>query len=387
MKYHFQLLNFSDLPQEWDKIVGRENRMLFTAYFEALENSLPANMKLQYVAYYNENEDLIGGALVQKLSFDKHNTFNIQGDATCRIRNYLIRGLANRIAIVGNNMLTGQNGFYFDLEQINKEEVLALLMESVNEIQNKLPSNKLIVMKDYNQSIIDLFEPTHLKGFMKFEVQPSMILPIRDNWIDFEAYYNSMTKKYRARVRTARKKMQGLEKVELELEDIVKWENKIHQLYMNIANTATFNTFFLAPNHFFELKKNLLSHFHLYGYFDENKKLRGFYTLIENHQELDTYFLGYERQFQRSHQLYLNMLLDMVKEGIDDNFERINFGRTALEIKSTIGAEPEKLYGLMHHRYGIINRFLPRIFQQINPDEKFMARHPFMETSYADSSF
>ena len=76
-------------------------------------------------------------------------------------------------------------------------------------------------------------------------------------------------------------------------------------------------------------------------------------------------------------QIYLNMLLDMVKFAIEEQFSRVIFGRTALEIKSTIGAEPVEIYGLIKHNNFLINLFMKKIFPSLSPQTEWIQRKPF----------
>jgi hypothetical protein len=120
------------------------------------------------------------------------------------------------------------------------------------------------------------------------------------------------------------------------------------------------------------LKDNFL----FYGYF-ENGKLIGFNTLIKNGKTLDTYFLGYDDAVQKEKMLYLNMLYDMIGCAINNKFDTIVFGRTALEIKSSVGAKPIKMYGLIEHRNGFINSKMSSIFPYLEPEMIWQERNPF----------
>jgi hypothetical protein len=61
---------------------------------------------------------------------------------------------------------------------------------------------------------------------------------------------------------------------------------------------------------------------------------------------MDTYFLGYDDSIQREKMLYLNMLYDMIAYSINKGFKEIIFARTALEIKSSVGANQFKCMGI-----------------------------------------
>lgn len=162
----------------------------------------------------------------------------------------------------------------------------------------------------------------------------------------------------------------------MELPDIIALEDTIYELYFHVAKNAPFNTFFLPKNHFRVFKEIFNDKFLFYGYF-LNDELIGFNTLIKNGKVMDTYFLGYNDSIQREKMLYLNMLYDMIAYSINKNFKEIVFARTALEIKSSVGAKPIKMYGLMAHRECMVNVFLPKIFTYLEPETIWQERNPF----------
>ena len=375
MSYTFKIFNSTtELPINWNIIIGQQNIMLSEEYFSVLEESKPMNMKYCFVGFFSD-ENLIGGALFQYLSFIKHKSFQ-KGEVLCSIRNFLTRQLSKDVMILGNNMLTGQNGFYFDTSKIPTEKAILLLNETSQNVQAILGKTSLIIYKDYQKSFLKNFEKEKFKSFYRFSVQPNMILNLKPEWNCFEDYSNDLSKKYRARLKSAKKKIEGIQKRELDIESIKKYHNEMNILYQNVAENAPFNTFFLTKNHFESMKQNLNDNFKVFGYF-MNDKLIGFFSLILNNNDIDTYFLGYDKEIQKEKQIYLNMLFDMTEFGISNQFKRIVFGRTALEIKSTIGAEPIEIFGLIKHNNKAINPFMEKIFTSLNPKVEWIQRKPF----------
>ncbi|KQT23867.1 hypothetical protein ASG22_07520 [Chryseobacterium sp. Leaf405] len=364
----------SDLPENWNVLIGNHNIMLSKEYFQALESSRPENMDCYYIGVFYEN-NLIGGVLFQYLNFQNHSTFQ-KNRIWCNVRNFFARRFSKDVMILGNNMLTGQNGFYFDTYNITLEEVAPLLEVMVQKMQKEIRKTSLIIYKDYQSGFIKQFKNHKYKNYFTFSVQPTMMLKLKDNWEIFDDYLNDFSTKYRTRAKSAKKKLTEIDKRELNLDEIKKHQKEMNILYQNVAENAPFNTFFLAENHFESMKKNINEKFKIFGYFSE-QKLIGFYTLILNNDDIDTYFLGYDKQLQKEKQIYLNMLLDMVEFGIDNQFKRIIFGRTALEIKSTIGAEPVEIFGLMKHNNFLFNRFTERIFTSVTPKTEWIQRKPF----------
>ena len=375
MAYSFKIFkDLQSLPQYWDKTIAIDNVLLSLKYFEVLENSKPYNMECYAVAFYNEKE-LIGGALFQYLDFESHNTFQ-QSSSWCDLKNYIGKKFNKNVLIVGNNMLTGQNCFHFNFEKISPTEATILIERSVVEFQRNVKKTSLIIYKDFRKPALENFDQEYFKKYFRFSVQPNMILELRKEWKKYEDYLGSFSKKYRDRARSARRKFDGLEKKELFLDEIILYQNQINILYHNVAENAPFNTFFLSENHFYSLKEKLVGNFKIFGYFMDDQMV-GFYTFIINKEKMDTYFLGYDKDLQKQKQLYLNMLLDMVAYGIEFNFEKIVFGRTALEIKSTIGAEPVEIFGLIKHRNLLVNKFMSKIFPNIEPKVDWLQRKPF----------
>lgn len=375
MSYTFQIFSsVKELPDNWNSIIGQQNIMLSGEYFRVLEDSKPENMKCIFVGFFSD-ENLIGGALFQYLNFIEHKTFQ-KNEVLCSVRNFLAKKFTKDVLILGNNMLTGQNGFYFDVSKISAEKSISLLNDAAKTLQKEFGKSSLIIFKDYQKAFLKNFEEEKFKSFFRFSVQPNMILNIKSEWKTFENYAGDFSKKYRARLRSAKKKLEGIQKIELDLDAVKKYQKEMNVLYQNVAENAPFNTFFLTDHHFESMKENLQDQFKVFGYFLE-EKLIGFYTLILNNQDIDTYFLGYDKEIQKEKQIYLNMLFDMTEFGISNKFKRIIFGRTALEIKSTIGAEPVEIFGLIKHNNKAVNPFMEKIFSSLNPKVEWIQRRPF----------
>lgn len=368
----------SELPEKWDDL-AIENIFLSKKYLKVLENSAPQNMECIFIGIYKK-EDLVGIVLSQLLTTANVSSFGINKSCIkSQIRDYVFRKFANTVLFIGNNMLTGQNAFCFS-DQITFQEGLEVVKSAVKALEIKFQnSNKkvhIINFKDFYEVESQNFDTKTFSKYYKFEIQPNMVFDIPINWNSQEDYVNALSKKYRDQYKRARKKANGIQKRKLSLEEIVHYNAKIYELYQNVTKNAPFNTFYLAENHFISLKKELGHDFLFYGYFIE-EELIGFNTLIKNGRTIDTYFLGYSDDFQREKMLYLNMLYDMICYSCNKKYEKIVFARTALEIKSSVGAKPEKMYGFIKHHKPIVNSFMPRLFKYFEPEVSWQERNPF----------
>lgn len=370
--------NLSDLPSSWDQVVVN-NIMLSSDFFKVLDESRPLNMTVFAIGFYI-NDILIGVGMAQYLDVSHLSSF---GDKeTCFknvLRDFAFRKFSSGVLFIGNNLLTGEH-FFSSNQNISTSELIIGLQQAEKLLIHRLKVNKkkvdIISYKDFRPSSNSPIIDTFFKNYYRFNTQPNMVLSIPLKWKNLELYTDDMSKKYRDQFKRARKKGQEITKRELQFEEIQKHERSIYQLYQQVAKNASFNTFFLHPNHFSSLKKTLKDRFNFFAYF-KNDELIGFMTLINNGRILDTYFLGYEASLQKDHQVYLNMLYDMIDFGINHDYSEIVFSRTALEIKSSVGAEPVLVFGYLKHRNPIIQRFLPRLFSYLEPQLDWQQRHPF----------
>ncbi len=370
--------SIAQLPEKWDK-VAHENAFLQTPYLKVLEESAPTNMQCFYVGIFEKNS-LIGVALAQYLDLNKLESFGERDQCIkTYIRNFIFKNFASHALFLGNNMITGQNGYTFnkEIDAITIAEILSNCAKEITSYFKKQDIKIHIVsFKDFYQESATELKKSTFSLLYEFNTQPNMIFELQNQWKNNTEYIEALTKKYRDQYKRAHKKFEGIETRELSLDEIILKENRIYELYFHVAKNAPFNTFFLAKNHFSSFKRQCGTKFILVGYYLKNE-LVGFHTLLVNGKTLETYFLGYDEQIQKEKMLYLNMLYNMTQFGIENQFKKIIFGRTALEIKSSIGAKPVIMSGFIYHTNKWINRILPIIFPNLEPSLVWQQRHPF----------
>lgn len=370
---HSLYTRISDLPETWDN-VSESCIFLQRRYLGILEKSSPINLKCSFVGIF-QGDKLIATALIQEIDLALMSSFGERDNfLLTQARNFLFKQFASKLLIIGNNMLSGQNA-YACLPETNEKRVL----ETIKGIGDSWPNkNHLTIFKDFTANQLKPFQTPAFAADYPFSSQPNMIFEIRPSWKKEADYVADLTKKYRDQFKRCRKKGCDIRNQELCLEEIIANEETIYSLYFHVAKNAPFNTFILPPNHFSTFKKQMGEDFILRGYYLENQ-LVGFTSVIRHGNELETYFLGYDDTIQREKMLYLNMLYDIIGCGIIQGFERIILGRTALEIKSSIGAIPVQLNGFMRHSYSLVHRNLSWIFPLLEPEANWIQRHPFKD--------
>lgn len=370
----------TELPNNWDTLAV-ENIFLSNKYLEILEKSAPSNMTSHFIGLF-EGSELVGIALSQFLDLNKLDSFGERDKCIkTAVRNIVFKNFCSHILIIGNNMLTGQNACVFS-DKTDIVQVLQALKAASEKLKiifkKKGLKVHIITFKDFPSEETQAFQEAGFQNHFQFSTQPNMLFDIPNHWKSEQDYIDALTKKYRDQYKRARKKAEGIEKRKMNLEDIVKHEDTIFDLYHHVAKNAHFNTFFLAKNHFRTFKELLKDKFLFYGYFLD-EKLIGFNTIIKNGEVMDTYFLGYDDSVQREKMLYLNMLYDMVAYSINKGFKEIIFARTALEIKSSIGAKPQEMYGFAQHGNPVADLVFESVFCYLEPKVIWQERNPFKE--------
>ena len=372
----------AELPRDWDSL-SYSDIFLQTDYLKVLEEACPKTFCCFYVGVFKE-EELVGIALIQRVELYARDMFRSDRVPYFKriARNIISCVLRGHILVLGNLTHTGQHGYGFDINKISTEDFFKSISLAMNELRQNLKVEKrkrirLYLLKDYfeNDSIHQFDDVLNEKGFIKTTAQPNMILSIDDTWKKPSDYVNAKVKKYRRRYTTARKKL-NIQKRELNLEDIQIHSPTLYKLYKNVSDNAQFNTFILPERHFCSLKEHLKERFKLIGYFYK-EELIGFYTLIENNQVLETYFLGYDEAHQYQNQLYLNMLFDMAEYAVENKFKQVVYARTAMEIKSSVGAKPYDMIMYLKHTNTILNSIIRQVYNLMNPKRDWEERNPF----------
>lgn len=379
---------YHELPTAWDEILPSNALFLQRNYLKANEAALH-HIRFYYVAYYNA-QGIAGVAYFQrfrivsgvKLTSQQLFTKNPWSYLKEKISNFIkwkINLLPLEILINGNAFITGCHNYFF-IPGIETAVIQQSVINSIADIEeiekNKGKEINVIMLKDFGENIFDKADP-FLQEFQLMPSQPMMNMQLRPSWKTFDAYLSDFSSKYRVRARSARKKSTDLISELLDLDFILQENKNIFRLYHQVAMNAEFNISFLHKDYFYQMAAAMPNQFFMKGYFKE-EKLVGFISWFIADDHFDAHFLGYDDQVNHDYKLYQNMLYDLTEECIKAGCKVICYGRTAMEIKSTIGAIPNTSTILLKHTNRVLNKLLFAIFSQLN-NEEWVQRHPFKE--------
>jgi hypothetical protein len=375
-----------EVPRDWDNLIEGKNLFQSRSYLEIVEKNPPTGMRFAYVLYY-KNGYPIGLNVCQIVRFNAAENINddehkgILKKTSTQVKSALAKRIEFKLLVSGNMLLTGEHGYYFDPEQIGEEAAYELVCQGIEQtMKHQKEINEPvhgIMLKDIFDDHRELTTSWANNRYNEVKFQPNMILKFREDWTCFEDYLAAMSSKYRVRVRRARKKGQELACRELTYEEMEAHKKEINFLYKRIADKAGFNMIELNEDYLFALKRDLPEAFRIFAYY-HNEKFVGFCTTIHNGRELEAHFLGFEEETNRQYQLYLNMLYDMIDIAFNtEGVKEVVFARTAMEIKSSVGAVAHDMYCYFKHPNSIFNGFVPTLIGYFEPKVEWQPRHPF----------
>ncbi len=357
--------------------------LLSTAFLEGLEEASIPEMAFRYLIL-KEGPQMVGVAYCQIYPFSIFESFkNLrEGDRrwTTRLRQGLARRLPLKVLVCGNLLLTGPHGFHFvrPYTSAEKGRMLTSLWNTLFEQMPALdPSLNMMFVKELDAALDkEVGRSLSAQGFYRFQVQPSMAMVIDDRWTVYDDYTAALRSKYRLRLKKARERGQPLISQRLSVDQVRRQKGELHRLFSSVVDHADFHIVQVPKGFFASISSHMPDQFQVTAYYLD-RQMVGFMTSLEDDRKLVAHFTGFDRTLNVSLDIYLNMMLDLVQQAITEHKRVLILSRTALEMKSAIGAVPAEMFGFLRHRNGLLNRMLPSIFGWFYRAEAWTQRHPF----------
>ncbi|NRB60710.1 MAG: hypothetical protein HRU50_12320 [Winogradskyella sp.] len=278
-----------------------------------------------------------------------------------------------RVMFCGNIFLSGEYGTFLK-EGEPKIETFKALAKATKKIY-RCTRLHAIFIKDFENESLDITD--HLKSFdyASMHVEPNMIIYLKPEWQSFDDYTKSLKSKYRVKANRADTKSGVLKDKFFSTKDIINYKDELQSLYQNTIDNADFNAQILNLNTYIHLKDTFKEKFIVKGYFLDGK-LVGFLSAMQNKTHLDAHFIGIDYSQNKEYGIYPRILNDYVRLGIETQSEQINLGRTASEIKSTLGAQPKTLTCYCKHKRYLPNQILKPFIKNVQI-KSFKQHQPF----------
>lgn len=379
-----------DIPaQQWSSLVPASSLFLQLPYLRVLENTSRSQMTFRYALMHNESNMPVAAACFQLLNIKGGENLRLKDHDTTNIKRHfkqLLIQQVNRLEfgllICGNVFITGEHGFYYNADAIAPAQAFRLLNETIENIITQetvtgQAAPALILVKDF--AAHRLLEARSLTtwNFKEVKAEPDMVLTLRPEWRTYDDYLAAFSSKYRVRAKSYHKKGKQLRRVDCTDTDLQQYFAPFYTQYRQMVEHADLNLAYATPDYFVQLKQALPDQFQVITYYVGEQPL-GFISMIHTPTHTEAHLAGFDEAMNREHAVYPNILYDIVRQAIDRGSPAVVFGRTAMEIKSTLGAVGTHLNAFIRHRNCPTNIVLPHIVNALRHDN-WVPRHPFKE--------
>ncbi len=389
--FSFTLFDKADKvnKSEWQSITEQQTVFLEIDFLNLLENCEGTKLLSRYIIIY-KNKVACGIIYFQIIDFKAEVFGSIIDDKVEKIKSTHVQLFEKyleakkeetilRLFTCGNNLVSGEYGFKF-LNKISKESQSEIVLQVTDLIgkEEKLSGTiSAILIKDFEKPL----QPKKLfdkEKYTQFLVEPNLVIDLPSGINSIDNYINLFSKKYRNRAKSILKKGSFIEHHFLKLNEIETLQNELYILYENIYERAKFKLIKLPKHYFSETKKLFPTTFLVKGFFLEDKLVSFSSSFLLNDIVLEAHYIGLDYELNIQYELYQNILYSLIETAIANKKQKVNLGRTAAEIKTTVGA---KAYDLICYikPQNTISKIIQKPFINFLKPSEWVARNPFKE--------
>ena len=365
----------------WTQLECENNLYFHRDFLKSIEIN-HSEINFYYIILVDNSNKPIALASIQIVDFYLDTVKTNFEDFIRKIKN-LLRKLyilpnkkALKLLISGNTFVSGDHGIFITHSQ-DKKQVIKNLAKAILHFVNSNNSINIdaFLLKDFVNESLFITDELKNYNYHPFSVEPNMILEINEDWNSFEDYLNAIKTKFRVKAKKAIQLSKDIIIKEVNDHNIENKLPKMTALYKKVVSNADFNL-----SHFnLESYKTLKSAFgekYILKTYELDGEIVGFMSGMINQNSLDAHFVGLDYSLNRQYAIYQRMLYDYIQIAIAKKLKTLNFGRTASEIKSSVGAKPQDLTMYLRHKKGITNKIVKLFLQYIQPSP-FRQHFPF----------
>ena len=373
---------------EWTKALNHKNPFLSHAYLSVLHNEKTEHFRFRYVIIYNRKNPIgvvyfqindfpasVFGELIEKQITElKSRRASVFQRYIEKNESYTVM----RLVTCGNNFISGEHGFSIN---INSKKTTFKLVEgvidSISRAEKLRGKISAVLVKDFYEEGFGDKNCWYCTKFVDFNVEPNMIVDLPNGLTNLTDYLACFSKKYRNRAKHILNASAPLTKKRLTKEEISFYKITLHGLYSQVFNQAKFKLVKLSSHYFEDVLTSSPESFYVDAWFLEDKMLSfacGF--CLEN--EVEAHYIGFDYTYNKQYELYQTILYSFIEQAIKVEKSRINLGRTASEIKTTVGAKPHELLCYIKPQ-NTVSKLIMKPFMQFLQPTEWIPRNPFKE--------
>lgn len=374
--------------EEWSHAVKTKNTFLTLSYLSLIHELQSDSLRFRYVIIYHHKKP-VGVVYFQINDFSAslfgeliaHQINELQSKRASVFKKYIAHNdneTIMRLVTCGNNFISGEHGFYLE---INSKKTKFKLVEGVIDAvarEEKLRGKiSAILVKDFYEEGFGDKDCWYCRKFIHFNVEPNMIIDLPQGVTSLTDYISRFSKKYRNRAKGILKASASLTRKRLTPEEVIKYNDNLYSLYLNVFKQAKFKLAHLSKTYFADVVKAEKDLIYVDAWFNGDTMVSfasGFYLPTE----IEAHYVGFDYEINKDYELYQTILYSYIEEAIATQKTSINLGRTASEIKTTVGAKAHELICYIKPQNTVSKLILKPFMQFLQPTE-WIPRNPFKE--------
>jgi len=377
----------------WNEVLQGRNLFLDLNYLKTLDGVSPKNFQSRYIIIYKHTNpfaiayfqviDFHAGAFGELL---ESKISSLKSKRAQLFENYIDNNkdeVLMRLLTCGNNVVSGEHAFLFKEKLAKAEEfkIIEDLIERVSSKEKLRGKVSAVLVKDFESPVLQKAKCFFSRDkYIEFSVEPNMVVDIPAGVNSLNEYIALFSKKYRNRAKSILKNAAALEIKTLTEEELKKENKNIYKLYEQVFNNAKFKLVKLPETYFLDCKHNFGDKFTVTT-FNYNGKLVAFTSGIDITEDcLEAHYIGFDYELNKEIDLYQNILYNFLGQAIALKKSKLNLGRTAGEIKSTIGAHAQELTCYIKPQ-NTVSRLVLKPFINFLQPSAWVPRNPFKEES------
>ena len=364
---------------DWNSVARAAGPYLQYDHLLALEDRMGADMAFRYVIYYGAKNKPVGIACFQVVELEDRGS--VYGDKLCRLGRHLGSRMLEerrvRCLVAGNVFQTGDHGSHF-IEGVDKAQRIATVADTLQRLQKGesfTTSIPALVLKDLVRLPDESAPAEPPRGFHLMRTDANMVMAVDPAWKNMEDYQAALTAKARTRLKNVLKRSADLDVRLLDANAIERANPRLQVLLDNILARAPFVMGRLNVAVYADWKRQLGEGLRFQAY-SLNNELVGFSAAFVHDGRLDAHYVGLDPAHNERSAIYQRMLVEHLVFAMERGIAQVNFGRTAEQAKSNLGAVPQDMYYLVRHRNPVANKLVGPFLRSIEP-AAFELRDPF----------
>jgi hypothetical protein len=374
--------------ERWDEVTSSSSVLLRREVLRVIENHGPENIRPRYALVFREAKPVaalstqIVSVTGKHLRRDPESAASETSNLLKRIVSPAARAASARFGeqmlVAGNLLSWGFHGIAFAPDE-NPSELWPGIAEALYRIRRAerlLGQTNVVLVKDITEHQAGL-EVLGRYSYRPLETEPNMVLTISPSWQNYDDYLSALDAKYRRNSKDQVKKLNAAGCTIEPLQDLTAYAARLHQLYLSVQGNASVRLVTLRDTYLPALAQALGENFRC-TVIRRGGEILGFVTTLRDGDTAIGYYIGFDRTVAAAESLpiYLRLLHTTIADAIAWKCRRLSLGRTALEPKAALGAQPEPMSVWLRHRIPAMNWMIRGILGAICHDEA-PERNPF----------